>query len=209
MLKKKSRSRKILFIVSAVLFVVFIAAVVVGGVWYWKYRNAEKNPSTTEKPIVYYPADYEKDILQDQVYLAYDRDLYYTNGSVTMAYNENDRDIASEECLFFLDYFHSVITGDYESYPSYFVADYFEISPKFTMQMIYDLQVTVHSISTVTLNGTETTAYNFVVRYKIHRNNGTFRTGIYSDTAVPQVYQLVRDAEGKYRIYDILKVGYE
>ena len=102
--------------------------------------------------------------------------------------------------------FSEAIGGDYEAYPEFFIPGYFKTSPQFTMQMIYDIQVTVHSGSTVSLDGKDVTAFNFVVRYKIHQNNGTFRTGVHSDSSVPQVYQLVRGENEEYKIFDILEV---
>jgi hypothetical protein len=77
------------------------------------------------------------------------------------------------------------------------------------MQMTYEPYVMYHSVSTEEIDGQEVELFNFHVRYKIFRNNGTFREGVGSNVAIPQIYQLVKLQDGSLRIYRILDVKNE
>ena len=157
--------------------------------------------------IFYYPARYDENIFENQLYLEFERDLRFSYGGVTQVFNfEKDYEDATKECKFFLDYFHTVILGDYEKLPSFHVEGYFTAKPMFTMQMLYEPGVSFHSQEKTVINGQDVTIYNFSVVYKIFKNNGTFRRGIHSNTAVPQIYQLIQSDDGSYRIFKILDV---
>lgn len=156
------------------------------------------------KPIVYFPADYDEDILKNEVYLSYDRDLYFESGGLEQAFNEDNVDSASRECRFFYDYFQCVIRGEYDDYPGFFY-DPDAHRARFTMQMIYSVHAGELDPTEAQIDGKTVTLYNFSVRYAIHRNNGTFREGIRSDAVTKQVYQLL-DTDQGFRIYRILDV---
>ena len=74
--------------------------------------------------------------------------------------------------------------------------------------MIYEPYVLFHSVDEDEIDGEKTMVYNFEVRYKIFKNNGTFRTGVASNTAIPQIYQVIKKDES-YRICRILDIEYE
>lgn len=166
-------------------------------------------PNNTVKKQYYVP-NYEEDIFQNKAYMSYQRDLLYSVAGVEQLYQyERDFDVADKECQFFLSYFQCAINGEWEKYPEFFVEDYFEESVKFTMQMIYEPKVIYHSVSEETIDGQKVNLYNFHVEYKIFKNNETFREGVNSNTAVPQIYQLVKLESGAYKIYRILDVVQE
>jgi|GEM_PF-535666 len=155
----------------------------------------------------YYPADYNENIFENVAYMSMERDLLYKNGKVSNRYNyELHYDEAKPECQFFLKYFDTVIKGDYKAYKDFFVEGYFEKDPKFTMQMIYEPEVTYHSTSKDTIEGKEVELYNFTVIYSIFKNNKTFRNDVDSHVAVPQIYQLLKKQDGSYLIYKIYNV---
>ena len=155
----------------------------------------------------YYVPNYEEDIFQNKAYLSYQRDLSYSVSGVEQLFNfEEDYESADNECKFFLSYFQTVINGDYEKLPDFYVEDYFEDPVKFTMQMIYEPRVVYHSVSGETIDGKEVTLINYHVEYKIFKNNETFRSDIPSNTAIPQIYQLIKNDDGSYQIYRILDV---
>ena len=159
--------------------------------------------------IYYYPVKYDEDIFENQAYLEFERDLFYSASDITKEYRFiEDRDSASVECRFFIDYFDAVIRGDYEAYNGFFVDDYFETAPEFTMQMIYEPYVMLHSVTEEEIEGEIKSIYNFEVRYRIFKNNGTFRQGVASNQAVPQIYRLIK-SEDSYKILSILDVEYE
>lgn len=159
--------------------------------------------------IYYYPARYDEDIFKNQAYLSFEKGLLYSEAGVTRMYYPNAVDTAaSPECRFFLDYFQAVINGNYQEISDFYVEGYFEETPKFTMQMIYEPYVLFHSVNEEEVDGETISVYNFEVRYKIFKNNGTFRTGVPSNTAIPQIYQLIKENE-RYQIVRILDVEYE
>ncbi len=197
----KQKNNLILILVLAVLFCLLVASVV--------YMILPEDNGTSDKKHYYVP-NYEEDIFQNKAYMSFDRDLLYGALGVEQRFNyEKDYEIADRECKFFLDYFHTVISGNYEKLPEFYVSDYFDEEVKFTMQMIYEPRVSYHSVSTDKIDGKEVTLLNFHVEYRIFKNNETFRPGVPSNTSVPQIYQLLKMDDGNYKIYRILDVKTE
>jgi hypothetical protein len=198
---KKSKRNVLIAIFAAILLIVGIVSVCL--------FLPDKSVSNSSELNFHLP-DYDEDIFQNKAYVSFIRDLRYGAMGVEQLYSyENDFDDASAECQFFLRYFHTVINGNYQEYPSYFATDFFENAPKFTMQMIYEPYVFFHSTSEEEIDGENVTLYNFHVEYKIFKNNGTFRNDVSSNTAIPQIYQLTKDLQGNYTIYRILDVKTE
>lgn len=204
-MKKKS---KILWMALIAFILIVIGVVVFVLIKPWKSSSDKTNFG--DNPLVYYPANYEADIMQNRVYLSYDRDLLfgtpYDQQSFTL---DTDRESATEELSFFLDFFSSLIQGDYENIVSFFTEGFFNDAPRFTPQMIHDMSVTLHSVDRATVNGMETEVYSYTVIYEIFQNNGTWRKGVGSNEARPQIFQLVRDDAGYYKIFRILDVTVE
>ena len=199
----KSDVKKRILISGAVIAVALIAFLVA---LYFLLPPKETAKADNE----YYPANYDENIYLNQAYMSFQRDLIYSVGGVDQLFSyEKDLDSAELECRFFLEYFHTVIEGDYEGYRKFFVDGFFEEDPKFTMQMIYDPYVQYHSTSTDEVNGKEITLVNFQVRYRIFKNNKTFRPEVSSNTLVPQIYQLIKGEDGSYRIFRILEIEVE
>ena len=111
----------------------------------------------------------------------------------------------SEEAAFFREYFVCLISGDYEKYPTFFTDNFFEyytIPEKFTMQKIYGISIEIFNRETVDENGTGVIVSEYIVRYKIMNNNGTFRGDVASDTVKPLYFKLV-NSNGKIGIDSI------
>lgn len=201
-MKKDLKKYKPLIICSVIFMVV--SAFVLG--LFFLFPKEEKGKGNGE----YYPANYDENIFLNQAYLDFQRDLLYSIGGVEQLFNyEKDYETAEQECQFFLDYFYTVIHGDYEKYKNFFVDGYFEEDPKFTMQMIYEPYVQYHSSSTDEIDGVEVTLQNFQVRYRIFKNNKTYRSDVDSNEAIPQIYQLIKTEDGSYRIFRILNIEVE
>lgn len=172
---------------------------------FFKSEPPENATGETTRYIYYYPEDYEKDISLDKVYQSYSKDLTYYAESFEQRYAlTEDPDTVDPEAAFFLGYFQALIDGDGERLETMFAPGYFSETPRFTKQMIHDEAVGVHSQSVEEVDGGEITLFNFVVKYAIFQNNGSYRRGVASDEIVPQVYQLFRDESGAFRIYRIL-----
>jgi len=145
-------------------------------------------------PEAFFSADYSENILEDEAYLRLNRAVYYKqydSGEQLTEENYKDLGIASE---FFYRYFDHVIEGDYNAYHKMLTDDFRnsdEVPERFTMQMIYDIEVNqVQSAGTATYKGEEVTVYFFEVKYKIYRNNGTFRNDVASNRSTTQYYHL-------------------
>ena len=77
------------------------------------------------------------------------------------------------------------------------------------MRMLYEPYVQFHSVSEDEVDGEKISLLNFQVHYKIFKNNGTFRSGVPSNTAIPQIYQLIKGEDGLYRIFRSLEIEVE
>ncbi len=202
MLKEVFKSKKAICIVSIIVaFALLLTAL------YFAFFKKKSDPVDS---IFYYPANYDENIHKNKAYQSLVRDFVFGSGGVETTYKISDEAQNEDpECRFFLDYFETVIEGNYNEYPAFFVDDYFEEKPKFTMQMIFEPYVSYHSLSHETIEGKETEVLNYYVRYKIFKNNGTFRKGIASGEAVPQIYQLIKLPDQSYRIFRILDIEFE
>lgn len=196
---KKSKHKVIL-----ISFLALVLCLLIGlGIYFLFPKETEELGEQKQ----YYVPNYEEDIFQNKAYMSFQRDLLYGAMGVEQLFNfEKDYESADHECQFFLDYFHTVIAGDYEKLPEFYVEEYFEKEPKFTMQMIYDPYVLFHSTSIEKIDDADVTLLNYHVEYKIFKNNGTFREGVSSNTAIPQIYQIYKTENGSYKIYRILDV---
>ncbi len=199
----KEVKKKALLSVGALILVAILAF----GIWFFFFKGSKEEP---DDGIFYYPANYEEDIFQNAAYMNFRRDLMYSYIGVEQlfVYSE-DYSSATVECKFFMDYFQTLMNGDFEKILDFYVEGYFPEKPQFTMQMIYEPYVLYHSKTSEVINGEDTELYNFHVRYAIFKNNGTFRKGVSSGESVPQIYQLIKNDDGSYRIYRILEVEFE
>lgn len=200
---KKERKKSKLLIITAASFLAVALLVIALVFLFPKDKGAGSNGE-------YYPANYDENIFLNPAYMEFQRDLLYSVGGIEQLFSyEKDFETADPECKFFLDYFHTVINGEYENYKRFFVDGYFEEEPKFTMQMIYDPYVRYHSTSTDEIDGKEVSLLNFQVGYRIFKNNKTFRSDVDSNVEIPQIYQLIKEEDGSYRIFRILNIEVE
>lgn len=163
----------------------------------------------TEKVYLIKP-DYKSDIYQNDVYMSKNRYITFIDEPFTGIITETNNDYG-EIGQFFLDYFKALTDGDADSYNSFFTDVYLKdknntVYKKFTMQKIYGAEV--EKLSEMIINdGSEYngwTRYTFRTSYKIMANDGTFRPDMPSDTAVPEILELLYNGE-IYRINSIIK----
>lgn len=203
-MKKEFTKKKMWIIIGGCVLALVLAVL---GVMIYLHLN--EKPQEKENHIYYYPIDYNENIFENKAYQSLDRDLVFSDSrNETVYHYETDYEKAGKECQFFLDYFKTVTEGKYSEYPSFFVDDFFDDAPEFTMQMIYDPYVVLNSTTEESIDGVSTVVYNFYVRYRILHNNGTFRKGVESGAAVPQIYQLVKNDDELYRILRILEISF-
>ena len=200
-IKNMSKMKRLLLIFISIMLISVIAASIVILVF--------GNTPDTEDSIFYYPAYESENIFENDAYMSFERSLRYSYAGVEQLYNYgNDYNSADTYCKFFLGYFKTLIEGDGEALCDFYVDDYFESVPRFTMQMIYEPYVVFHSEGSLEENGEKIDIANFEVRYKIFKNNGSFRKGVQSNKAVPQIYQLIIQ-NGAIKIKNVLEIEYE
>lgn len=195
-MSNKQSKKTILFKVAKYAAVFFVYLPLLLGALCLARFFIKESPTQEElPPEAFYPADYSVNILDNHAYLSLDHSVYYMNygtGEPLTAENNQKVGIAS---AFFYEYFDSIIGGDAAAYRSMLTDTYideFDPPEKFTMQMLYDIQVNQsHSASTTTYNGETVNVYHFTVSYKIFENNGTFRRDIASNQSVTQYYDLI------------------
>ncbi|MGN1345701.1 MAG: hypothetical protein ACI4V1_02885 [Eubacteriales bacterium] len=148
----------------------------------------------------FYPTDYDLNPEEDERYMQYDRYVYYKNGNVSQAILEGEEDAYGPAVKFFTEYFATIIAGDAETYNTYFTDHYYESNEpydRFAPQMLYNIEVEQLSETT---NEDGTTVWAFNVTYMIHRNDGTFRNDLDSDSSKKLYFELVQGKDGIVKI---------
>ena len=162
--------------------------------------------------IIFYPIDYDYDIMKDKEYLDLDRKIYYfansdQSGSM-LELDDSNRDKQAMGVTLLCEFVESIIMGDVDAYNAFFSDYYFEHKevepdPGFTMTQLYDIKITKMLEKKVTDKKLGTyTEYHFVLQYSIHKNNGTFRSDIGSDGNAA-TYIIITDRNGELLIEDM------
>jgi len=161
---------------------------------------------------IFYPIDYDYDIMKDQEYLGLDRNVYYyassdQYGSVIVLDEENCGKQAMGVTLLY-NMVEAIIAGDVDTYNACFSDYYFEHKgiepdPGFTMTQLYDIKITNMGQRRVSDDLGEYTQYEFVLQYSINKNNGTFRSDIGSRENAAN-YIVITDRNGELLIENTL-----
>lgn len=205
---KKAKARKLIIIVTVVFgglaLLMYSMTVILD---FLKNNPGGSKDTNSEVEITFFPPDYSENIFEDVIYTSYDRNVTYVSGGYGISLTENILDDYDITARFFYNYFNNVINGNYEGYPSYFTAEYIAkklLPEKFTMQKIYDIEVSLYSrerTNAAPIIYLDT----FEVRYKIRGNNGTFRSDVESDTIRPIVFELIVEQDNV-KINDIYPI---
>ncbi|MBR4292482.1 MAG: hypothetical protein IKT54_02605 [Clostridia bacterium] len=162
----------------------------------------------TEK-IYFSEPDFEENIFDDAAYMDKNRFISYTEAPFTTLLTEKFNDYG-EMGEFWLDYFNSIINGDFETYNTFFTDSYFEENDPmgvFTMQKVYDVEIVLLD-KAVSNDLGDVTRYTYKVGYKIMQNNGSFRDDLPSDTVIPLIFELLPEGDS-FRINSISKIKYK
>ncbi|MBQ9760617.1 MAG: hypothetical protein IJW16_04655 [Clostridia bacterium] len=192
----------IVAICLAVLIVVPLALILI-------INHFQDADAPTYRPIefptyTFHPV-YEGDILEYELYLAQNREVYFYDNlkgygtRYTVTEEESDANLH-----LIYDYLQSIIHGDADTYNSFFNAVYYESHEKeapFAQQMLYNMAI--YSYSEESLERGEK-LYTYQLDYMIMQNNGTFRTDIGSDMIRPQYLVLHRYADGTVKIENLV-----
>ena len=201
-LKNKNKKRIIIvFIVLSVLGI--ISYILLENPQLFEIGSKDKVTSMYSDELYsynFYPCHENFDVTTDERYMQLDRYIHYKNGSVTEIVSEDDLDGYNDAIKFFVTYFKTVISGDEDTYNTYFTDRYYTIYDpylSFKPQMIYDIEV--EQLSEI-FNDDGTTKWTFNIKYRIHRNNGSFRNDIDSDSSKTLYYELIGDRKGNVKI---------
>ena len=142
------------------------------------------------------------DILEYEEYLKYDRTIQYCY-TAGVQVSVNDKTLSNYDASFRLIYelIGTLIAGDSDAYNELVHEDVGHFD-SFTQQQVYDVVITKYSESTKQSETGSYSEYVYVVEYKIHENNGTYRKDIESDANRPQ-YFVINDSTGELLIMDI------
>ena len=133
--------------------------------------------------------------------LALDRTfMYYDGTGIGSGLVEGNLNEYNPGVTVIYNMLNALIEGDVDAYNALLGAD-MEKKDSFTQQQIYKISITNKSKSGV--NGT----YEFTVDYKIHENNGSYRTDMGSDMYRPLAVT-VSNVSGKYLIESMSGIIY-
>ena len=199
--------RRILTVLVCMLAMVVLATVLVmvlGGL-------GEDTPEEAHTVNVKYEnVNPSLDIMQDAEYLAYDRNIYYCDDGTGVTLMLKDDEIVSygPAMVLLRDMIRAVIAGDAETYNACFSTKYYETNEPhadFAQQQVYDITFTHLETGEKNEAGKSYTQYIFAVKYRIHKNNGTFRRDLGHDDARVQ-YFVISNRTGETYLVD--QIGY-
>lgn len=206
--KKSSKSKKILIRIICIIVAVIIFMMVASfGMNTYLQKRAEKDAQKVHFDFA--PADYDENIYEDTEYLALiERGFinytdYETN--LTLGINYEDAIDHGEDVLFMVDYIYTIVAGDAEAYNEFFSGEYYkknEPKDEFTMQKLYEVNISkVSQTKESDKTGNTYNKYQYIVKYKILDNNGTFRNDF--NTGTKEQYIFFTNKTGEFLIDSI------
>ncbi len=203
--EKRARAKKAIVRTAVcvyVLLTVLLAVYSVTGIVRWNLEKESALAKPKPQTGVFEQIDFDADIELDEDYQNELLYMTYTDSEV-LAVTITDGDFAEydENLVFFNDYFTCLRKGEYERYDTFFTKSYFEDNEHtdlefgFTKQRIYDIFITKTSKG-YEEDGNVYRTYE--VKYKIMKNDGTFRNDIGSDETRAQYITLVTNENGTF-----------
>ena len=135
-------------------------------------NQSGKEEIVTNKPntIIFYEPDWELDIMKEKGYLALDRAVYFHDAryGLTEVVDESNKDKYGPAVSMLYRMIEYIIAGDHESYNTLLSENYFktegnEAEAPFTMQQVYDIELTLIKESEPEANGKRYKQYEFQV----------------------------------------------
>ena len=198
---KKSQAKAIMiFFLAFILGTTTLCMVMLSSI-----SKKEKNQPQKGTTYLFYEADYEKNILEDENYLELDRTVRFTNpdNGITYAIENGNMDevptIMHEYVGLICDFVEYAILGDSEQLNKLFSQEYIDAGGKtkldFTMQQLYNIKITYVTYSSEIVEGITVESYDYWLEYMIRQNNGTFRNDMESD-CIKKEYIRVTNRDG-------------
>lgn len=203
--EKRAFAKKAIIRTAAVIYVLLcllLAVYSVTGIVEWKLEKDTVLEKPKAQSGVFFDADFNADISKDEDYQKELLYITYTDSDVLKTtITEGNFEEYDKNLVFFNEYFTCLCEGDFERYDTFFTKSYFDenehtdLELGFTKQRIYDIFITKTS-SGYEENGNTYRTYE--VKYKIMKNDGTFRNDIGSDEQRPQYITLVTSENGTF-----------
>lgn len=202
--------RTILIVFAGMLLFAVIAIPVLRQLEGISGNRGEEETKRKQPTIIFVTPDYDYDIMKDEEYLNLNRYVMYADNDTGLNIMLDDKNIGNygPAVAVLNEMLRCIIMGDNEGYNELFSTAYYadnEPEPPFTMQQLYDIQLTKMEVNQMQPDkGKAYTQYVFTVEYKIHKNNGTFRTDIGLDESRRQ-YFVLSDSTGKEVLIDQIR----
>lgn len=197
-LAAKKLKKRILIVLASVLgalLVLLLLVLLLQGI-----RNSMNEPEVPE--YEFYPT-YTGNILENPSYLNLNRDVVYSYDSTGVGFStsitDEEWDTLDGEVKFLYQYLQIIIAGDVEGYNACLSERYireFGREDAFSPQMLYEMRISYYRTDA---DGGKV----YLLEYKIHRNDGSFRTDVGSGMCRPQYVKVIEPEEGQYRIENI------
>ena len=181
--KKKSKKllRRICIALAATI------ALLIAIVWIIDLLE-QKNDVYEEEVIEYnfYIPDFDENIYENEEYLSLlqSKPMIYQDAATGHGYGitRGETDHYGADVTFMVEHVYTIIEGDHETYNDDFSDEYYDSGRKpkerFTMQKIYNVQITRTALEKVSDGDDNYTKYSYELTYQIYENNGTFRRDI-------------------------------
>ncbi|MCR5262374.1 MAG: hypothetical protein K6D94_00755 [Clostridiales bacterium] len=194
--KKKNKKRALIILISAVALM-FVLLLLNGIDWQGAAAKAVSIGKQEEKDFYFWPVNYDVDIFLDSQYMDKNRYISYTDGAETTLITDGSYSLYGPAVALLAEYIDAVTMGDAERLNALFTEEYWGTHKKyerFTMQRIYNCELKLISSAVLTEGKYKgANRWTFDVRYMIMKNDGTFRRDMESDSAVPQVFEILSD----------------
>ncbi len=208
--------KKMLFLIIAVFLALLVLILLIRVLSEFTEKPSSGTSETTDKPYeIEFSDEYVTDskiFNEDEVYFTYDRTIYFFNPQtgVTEGIEEGNFSAFGSGVEFLCNMIEAIKDGDCEAYNAFFSSIYFEENdekPAFSMQKLYDILITEHSVTEEkNENGGTYKEYIYELRYKIRNNNGSFRSDVGSDATRAQ-YFLITNRGGRLQIDKLYSYG--
>ncbi len=205
------RKKQLLNILVIVMIIMAVLLAIAGVIDEIQDRNssvlvAQSSKDYYEKSFrSYYPVDFDADLSEDSDYMALDRLIHFTETSgLTFCLDDVTNENLNEGQLFWINYFDTVISGDYQEYFGFFTEEYknnpvgFEKIPdrEFPPQRVYNINIkqiarTDPSDTQYSYKGKPCVYGFYEVSFMILKNDGCFRRDLAENSSRALIFELV------------------
>ena len=209
--KRKKTLISVVIVAALLCALLYVLAVCIDKYNAQKVQSDATQQAASSNPvpsIIFYDADFDENIFENQEYMQKNAFVKYTKGGVSYYITQSIDQTEDEYASFFVNYFEKVKLAD-KSYADMFSQSYehsydYIASPdsEFAPQMIYDIEVSRFETQNDHSLESDTQYAFFEVKYKIFHNNGTYRRDLPEDGMKPLLFKL-SNTGGKIKIESI------